>query len=57
MLELTRRPRRNRRTAVLRGFARETQLDASRFIQPAALPEGGESARPPRDRGLCSAGA
>ncbi len=30
---------------------------ASRFIQPAALPEGGESARPPRDRGLRSAGA
>jgi len=30
---------------------------ASRFIQPAPVPEGGESVRPQRDRGLRSAGA
>jgi porphobilinogen synthase len=45
MLDLIRRPRRNRRTAVLRGFARETQLDASRFIQPLFI-HAGEGRQP-----------
>lgn len=40
MLNLPVRPRRNRRTPVLRGFARETSLDASRFIWPVFIHAG-----------------
>ncbi len=40
MLDLPLRPRRNRRTETLRGFARETVLAADRFIYPLFLREG-----------------
>ena len=40
MLTLPVRPRRNRRTAVQRAFARETTLDASRFIWPVFIHAG-----------------
>ena len=40
MLDLPLRPRRNRRTETLRGFARETHLSADRFIYPLFLHEG-----------------
>ena len=40
MLHMPIRPRRNRRNAVLRGFARETTLDASRFIWPLIIHAG-----------------
>jgi len=40
------RPRRNRRTAALRGLARETELSASRLILPMFVQEGERLATP-----------
>jgi porphobilinogen synthase len=40
MLELLARPRRNRRTAALRAFARETELRADRFVYPLFVHAG-----------------
>jgi porphobilinogen synthase len=40
MLDLPRRPRRNRQNAILRGFTRETQLDAGRLVQPLFVHAG-----------------
>ncbi|HEY1067535.1 MAG TPA: porphobilinogen synthase [Pirellulales bacterium] len=41
-MPLTSRPRRNRLTPVMRGFARETSLTADRFILPLFVHEGRE---------------
>ena len=40
MLDIIARPRRNRRTAALRGFARETELHADRFVLPLFVHAG-----------------
>ncbi|MFK7787876.1 MAG: porphobilinogen synthase [Phycisphaeraceae bacterium] len=39
-LDLSSRPRRNRRTAAIRGLARETSLDASHLIYPLFVQDG-----------------
>src|SRR5689334_8687813 len=45
MLDLIARPRRNRRTAALRAFARETELRADRFVYPVFI-HGGQGRQP-----------
>ena len=45
MLDLIARPRRNRRTAGLRAFARETELRADRFVYPVFI-HGGQGKQP-----------
>ena len=46
MQELSQRPRRNRRTAVVRGLVRETSLEVGHLIMPCFAREGREVAEP-----------
>jgi porphobilinogen synthase len=46
MQEISHRPRRNRRTAAIRGLVRETSLDASHLIMPCFAREGVDVAEP-----------
>jgi porphobilinogen synthase len=53
MLDLIARPRRNRRTAGLRAFARETELRADRFVYPVFI-HGGQGKQPIASMPGCS---